>query len=145
MMRIIKMKTGRSFIGCSNYPNCTNTYSLPQGVKITGAGGKCSLCKAPMIRGFAGGRKVFEICPNPACKQEDEKTPSPGAGSATATAQKANPPLQKTAALPQKAAAQMQKAAAAPAQKAAPPLPESSAATKKPKRKTVIKKPKKGA
>ena len=68
-MRIIKMKTGAQFIGCGNYPACTNTYSLPQGVKITGAGGKCEFCGAPMIRGFSGGRKIFEICPNPSCKQ----------------------------------------------------------------------------
>ena len=70
MMRIIKMKTGNQFIGCSNYPNCVNTYSLPQAVKIAGAGGKCDLCGAPMISGFSGGRKIFEICPNPSCKQE---------------------------------------------------------------------------
>jgi len=29
MMRIIAMKTGTQFIGCGNYPACTNTYSLP--------------------------------------------------------------------------------------------------------------------
>ncbi|MCX6772631.1 MAG: DNA topoisomerase, partial [Candidatus Micrarchaeota archaeon] len=73
MMRIIKMKTGRQFIGCSNYPTCTNTYSLPMGVKITGAGSACANCGAPMIRGFSGGRKIFEICPNPADKGDSQK------------------------------------------------------------------------
>jgi len=76
-MRIIRMKTGRQFVGCSNYPNCTNTYSLPMGVKITGAGFACPACGAPMIRGFSGGRKIFEICPNPADKQETAKETTP--------------------------------------------------------------------
>lgn len=71
MMRIIRMKTGKQFIGCSNYPKCSNAYSLPQGVKIAGAGGKCLHCGAPMIRGFSQGRKIFEICPNPSCKHEE--------------------------------------------------------------------------
>src|SRR3989344_1371746 len=70
MMRIIRMKAGKQFIGCSNYPNCSNAYSLPHGVKITGAGSKCQYCGAPYIRGFSGGRKIFEICPNPSCKHE---------------------------------------------------------------------------
>jgi len=69
-MRIIKMKTGRQFIGCGNYPSCTNTYSIPMGVKVAGVGAVCPFCKAPMIRGFVGGKKVFEICPNASCKQE---------------------------------------------------------------------------
>lgn len=69
-MRMIRMKAGNQFIGCSNYPKCSNTYSLPKGVKITGAGSKCQYCGAPYIRGFSGGRKIFEICPNPTCKHE---------------------------------------------------------------------------
>jgi len=77
-MRIIKMKTGAQFIGCGNYPACTNTYSLPRGVKITGAGGKCGFCGAPVIRGWAGGKKAFEICPNPACKQVEKKEAESG-------------------------------------------------------------------
>jgi DNA topoisomerase-1 len=69
-MRLIKMKAGSQFIGCSNYPNCTNTYSLPSKVKISAAKIPCPLCGAPIIKGFIKGRKVFEICPNPSCKYQ---------------------------------------------------------------------------
>ncbi len=86
-MRIIKMKTGRQFIGCGNYPACTNTYSIPMGVKAIGAGMACPLCGAPIIKGFVGGKKAFEICPNASCKYQgatSEAPQRPAHGSATA-------------------------------------------------------------
>ena len=76
-MRIIKMKTGRQFIGCGNYPACTNTYSIPMGVKAFGAGIACPLCGAPIIKGFVGGKKAFEICPNASCKYQGATTEAP--------------------------------------------------------------------
>jgi len=104
-MRIIKMKTGRQFIGCSNYPNCTNTYSIPMGVKAAGTGEKCPLCSAPIIRGFVGGKKVFEICPNASCKHEVSAKPT-GAGNETpkppSPMQVREPPADKIAAAPPK-------------------------------------------
>lgn len=109
-MRIIRMKTGRQFIGCSNYPNCTNTYSLPMGVKITGAGAACPNCGAPMIRGFSGGRRIFEICPNPADKQGEAQAaqqPVP----AKPSAPKPVAPAQAPAAVPEKKPAAKKKGA----------------------------------
>jgi DNA topoisomerase-1 len=142
MMRIIKMKTGRSFIGCSNYPACTNAYSLPMGVKIAGAGGKCSLCGAPMVRGFSGGKKVFEICPNASCKQEDA---APSVPLQAAPAVKVPLPAQQAAKTFQPApqAAPVQKPAQAtfaqPAADAAAKAP-SAPKEKKPSKAKAVKK-----
>ena len=33
-----RSKMGKSFAACSNYPDCTTTYSLPQNAKIVGTG-----------------------------------------------------------------------------------------------------------
>ena len=153
MMRIIQMKTGRSFIGCSNYPECSNTYSLPMGVKITGAGGKCGFCGAPLIRGFSGGKKIFEICPNPKCKQETAQT----SGSVPQQKQTVPAPIQpqikpvaerKMAALSSFSPAQPKQAA----EKKIAPVPSSTTASKieaaqpipkeKPKKKAAAKKTK---
>lgn len=116
MMRIIRMKAGSQFIGCSNYPKCSNTYSLPQKVKITGAGSKCQYCGAPFIRGFSGGRKIFEICPNPSCKH-DEGAAVQGAPAAAGQPQKPADAQAPVAAVPARA----QKPAAPAAQKNAAP------------------------
>jgi len=127
-MRIIKMKTGRQFIGCGNYPVCTNTYSLPMGVKIIGAAMQCQYCKAPMIRGFVGGKKAFEICPNASCKHEESAGGQPGAAAAPAqkTAGQANAsdaPVQKPVSPPRAANAPVAKTAAGQEAAAAPKAP----------------------
>ena len=140
MMRIIKMKTGRQFIGCSNYPNCTNTYSLPTGVKITGAGVACLNCGAPMIRGFSGGRKIFEICPNPADKQENlaERREAGVSGRSTLEKKEA---LAPPSAQNQPSAPSAQATPSSPA----PSIPAAVAPEKKPaaKKKQAVKKPSK--
>ena len=120
-MRIIGMKTGRQFIGCGNYPACTNTYSLPMGVRITGAGAQCQYCKAPMIRGFSGGKKVFEICPNASCKHEDAVGGKQGApiANAFASAEKPAATQKPTASSPPPTPAQT--SSAAPRAAAKPP------------------------
>ncbi|MEM4348588.1 MAG: DNA topoisomerase I [Candidatus Anstonellaceae archaeon] len=65
-LRIIRLKEGKQFVGCTAYPACTATYSLPN-VKITPAGKNCPICGTPMIRG-KGKKGSFEICLNPKCK-----------------------------------------------------------------------------
>ncbi|VVC01660.1 Reverse gyrase 1 [uncultured archaeon] len=71
-LRIIKSKAGRQFVGCTAYPGCTNTYSLPQGVRIVPAGKLCEKCGTPKIRGLRGKGFAFEVCLNPTCKSEGD-------------------------------------------------------------------------
>ncbi|MEM4554288.1 MAG: DNA topoisomerase I [Candidatus Anstonellaceae archaeon] len=67
-LRIIRLKDDRQFVGCTAYPACTATYSLPN-VKVVPAGKNCPVCGTPMIRGKGRGR-FFEVCLNPKCKAQ---------------------------------------------------------------------------
>ncbi|VVC00894.1 Reverse gyrase 1 [uncultured archaeon] len=138
-MRIISMKTGRQFIGCSNYPECTNTYSLPMGVKITGAGAACQNCGAPMIRGFSGGRKMFEICPNPADKTEQKPAAPVEPGMAPAAKQPVAAEKGAPKPAPRAPASAPSAKAQAPSVKMAPAPTEAAKPTKKSKMKPVKK------
>ena len=61
-MRILYSKAGKRFAGCSEWPNCTQTYPLRPRGSISYAGRQCAICKAPMIKmGNA------EECINPDC------------------------------------------------------------------------------
>ena len=64
---IIRTKKGR-FVGCSNYPQCKETYPLPQKGIIVPTGKVCKECGAPIIKVFLGKGKVYEKCINPQCK-----------------------------------------------------------------------------
>jgi DNA topoisomerase-1 len=60
-------RIGKIFVGCSNWPNCNNTYPLPQGAKIVPMGKVCELCHTPKVKVFRGG-KVFEMDLDPNCE-----------------------------------------------------------------------------
>ncbi len=63
----IRMKTGSSFAGCSNYPDCRNTYPLPYGLLVLPTGEKCSVCGAPKIKTLARGQAPIIACIDPKC------------------------------------------------------------------------------
>lgn len=73
-LREIRSYRGKRFIGCSNYPDCENTYPLPQRGKVVYEGDKCSECDSPLIKIIKKGKPPWELCPNPDCpSKEDEK------------------------------------------------------------------------
>ena len=56
-------KYDTQFIGCSNYPNCTFTISLPKGkLKKSGICSKCNYAKITVL-----GKKPWSFCVNPEC------------------------------------------------------------------------------
>jgi len=65
-LRIIRMKFGKQFIGCSGYPECRNTYPLPTGAYITPLGKPCSSCGKPTIK-VKKGRTRYTMCIDPNC------------------------------------------------------------------------------
>ena len=68
-------KTNRSFIACSNYPNCTQTYSLPPNALIKRSEKQCSVCTFPTLLAIRRGRRPWEFCFNQNCprvKQQRE-------------------------------------------------------------------------
>ncbi|MEM0201341.1 MAG: DNA topoisomerase I [Candidatus Micrarchaeaceae archaeon] len=62
-----KSRIGKSFVGCSNWPKCNNTFPLPQYAKIIPLNKTCEKCNTPKVKVFSKG-KVFEMCLDPNCE-----------------------------------------------------------------------------
>ncbi len=69
-LRIIR-KNGK-FVGCSNYPDCENTYPLPGDGKIEPLKEECDTCHTPRIKVIRKGRRPFEMCIDPDCPTKDD-------------------------------------------------------------------------
>jgi DNA topoisomerase-1 len=82
-----KGKTGKRFVGCGNYPNCTVTYPLPQKGIIIPTDEYCPECKAPVIQ-VKNGRFNYKMCLNMTCvtkkdwAKKDDKKPTSSASTA---------------------------------------------------------------
>ncbi|MDZ7837058.1 MAG: topoisomerase DNA-binding C4 zinc finger domain-containing protein [Actinomycetota bacterium] len=63
----------KRFIGCSAYPQCRNTFSLPQKGLILTTKDKCKECDFPIVKVINRGRKPWNLCINPQCPAKDEK------------------------------------------------------------------------
>lgn len=68
-------KTKRSFIGCSAYPQCTQTFSLPPNalIKKTDNPKHCEVDHFPKLLAIRKGRRPWEFCFNPECPIEKQK------------------------------------------------------------------------
>jgi DNA topoisomerase-1 len=62
-----RSRVGKQFVGCSNYPACTNTYSLPQHAKIEPTSRVCDACHTPFIKVIRRGLPVLEMDLDPKC------------------------------------------------------------------------------
>jgi DNA topoisomerase-1 len=63
--------TGKRFLGCGNYPQCTQTYSLPQKGSLSRLDQSCQICQSPMVK-LSGTRFKMNICLNFDCPSKDE-------------------------------------------------------------------------
>ena len=63
----IRMKNGSSFAGCTNYPECRNTYPLPHGMLILATDDKCEVCGGPKVKTIAKGQAPIVVCIDPSC------------------------------------------------------------------------------
>ncbi|MDY6771159.1 MAG: DNA topoisomerase I [Candidatus Nanohaloarchaea archaeon] len=70
-LRIIKTNNGR-FVGCSNYPDCENSYPLPGSGKIKGLKNACDECGKPRIKVIRKGKKPYYMCIDPDCPTKDD-------------------------------------------------------------------------
>jgi len=66
-------RKGKRFVGCTGYPDCSNTYSLPQHGGIIVSSNTCSKCNAPVVRVISKGKRAWELCLNSDC---DAKKPT---------------------------------------------------------------------
>ena len=60
-------KNNKRFVGCSGFPKCKNTYSLPQMGGIVPTGNYCKICNTPIVRIISKGKKPWELCLNSDC------------------------------------------------------------------------------
>jgi DNA topoisomerase-1 len=71
-IRIIRSKaTKKRFVGCEGYPDCDQTYPLPQRGDIIGTDDICPQCGTPKIK-VLGGRRPWILCLDPYCPTKDE-------------------------------------------------------------------------
>lgn len=61
-----KGKSGKRFVGCSSYPECNNSFPLPQKGTITPTEEKCVECGAPIIK-VRNGRMSYKMCLTMTC------------------------------------------------------------------------------
>ncbi len=70
----IRMKGGKSFAGCSRYPECRNTYPLPIGMLVLPTEDRCETCGAPKIKAVSKGQAPLVHCIDPKCQSaRDQK------------------------------------------------------------------------
>ena len=66
-------KIGRSFIGCSAYPECKNTYSLPPGSLIKRSDKLCEQCGFQMLLSIKRGKRPWIFCFNSECETNKKR------------------------------------------------------------------------
>ncbi len=68
-LRVIRSrKTGKRFVGCSNYGRgCSFSAPLPQRGVVSTTGGTCKGCGYPTVTVMGGGSRRWKICLNPKC------------------------------------------------------------------------------
>jgi DNA topoisomerase-1 len=71
-LRVIRSKaTKKRFVGCEGYPECDQTYPLPQRGDIIGTDEVCPECGSPKIK-ILGGRRPWVLCLDPYCPTKEE-------------------------------------------------------------------------
>jgi len=60
-------KKNKRFVGCTGFPNCKNTYSLPQSGIIIATDRYCTQCNAPIVKVKSKGKSSWELCLNSEC------------------------------------------------------------------------------
>jgi len=72
---IVAMRSRRNkrFAGCVNYPECRQSYPLPQRGRIEGTGVSCPDCGGPRIALYFSGRGRSEFCINMDCPSNVER------------------------------------------------------------------------
>jgi DNA topoisomerase-1 len=131
-IRIIRSKaTKKRFVGCEGYPDCDQTYPIPQRGDIIGTGDVCPECNTPKIK-VLGGRRPWILCLDPNCSTKAEYRAKVAArvAKAEAAGEPVSKPVKKTTA----------KTATKPAAKTAAKPAAKKPAVKKPAVKKVAAK-----
>jgi DNA topoisomerase I len=85
-LRVIRSKaTKKRFVGCEGYPDCDQTYPLPQKGEVMGIDEVCPQCGTPKVKILAG-RRPWILCLDPYCPTKDEYRAKAAARAARAAA-----------------------------------------------------------
>jgi len=66
-------RRGKRFVGCTGFPDCKNTYPIPQRGYLNTNGKACGECKSPIVRVKEKGKGAWELCINPECTNKKPK------------------------------------------------------------------------
>lgn len=69
---IVSRRTGKRFAGCTNYPDCNNSFPLPQNGKIIPLNEYCDECGEPRIKVVRKGKRPYTMCINHKCSTKDD-------------------------------------------------------------------------
>jgi len=61
-------RKGKRFVGCTGFPACKNTYSLPQKGAIEKTDEVCEVCNTPVVKVKMAGKKAWDMCLDSDCK-----------------------------------------------------------------------------
>ncbi len=69
---IVSKRTSKRFAGCTNYPDCNNSFPLPQNGKIVPMGEECDDCGEPKIKVIRKGKRPYTMCINHECESKED-------------------------------------------------------------------------
>jgi DNA topoisomerase-1 len=77
LLMLRSKKTGKRFVGCTNYFEgiCKTSYPIPQKGQIKPSRKNCLDCGCPTVRVMTKGKRVWNLCLDPQCpsKRKGEK------------------------------------------------------------------------
>ena len=93
-LRIIHSKrTGKRFVGCSNYPKCSNSFPLPQRGYVQAVERLCDKCGLHLIEVRRAGRRPWRFCVQHGFEYKDKKAkPADKSGPSARTGKAATKP-----------------------------------------------------
>jgi DNA topoisomerase-1 len=90
-LRIIRSKASKKrFVGCEGYPDCDQTYPLPQRGDIISMNETCPQCGTPRIKILTGRGRPWVLCIDPDCPTKAEYKAKVVARDAAKAAKEAN-------------------------------------------------------
>jgi len=72
-MIIRSSRSGDQFVGCTGFPKCKNTYSLPKIGDVSTTDNVCDECKTPIIQVKREGEEIKTMCLNSECPTRKNK------------------------------------------------------------------------
>jgi DNA topoisomerase-1 len=66
-MVIRTSKRNKRFVGCTGFPDCKNTFSLPQKGSVIVTEKKCEECSSPIVKIKSKGKGAWKLCINNEC------------------------------------------------------------------------------